>query len=93
MAIRKLVASCTIAIWLKKTLRLAGIDVSIFPGHSVRSASTSAAAAAGVTMNDIMQAADWSSEGSSTGPLMTLPMAGQCCLQPLVRPEQYCVVL
>ena len=86
-------ASCTIAIWLKETLRLAGINVSILPGHSVRGASMSAAAAVGVTMNDIMQAADWSSEGFSTNPLMTLPMAGQCCLQPLVRPEQYCVVL
>ena len=65
VAIKKshqLVASCTIARWLKETLRLAGIDVSIFSGHSVRGASTSAAAGAGVTMNDIMQAADWSSE-------------------------------
>ena len=43
-------------------LKLAGIDVSIFSGHSVRGASTSAAAGAGVTMNDIMQAADWSTE-------------------------------
>ena len=41
---------------------LAGIDVSIFSGHSMRGASTSAAAGAGITMNDIMQAADWSSE-------------------------------
>ena len=56
------VASCTIARWLKETLRLAGIDVSIFSGHSVRGASTSAAAGAGATMNDIMQVADWSSE-------------------------------
>ena len=55
-------ASCTIARWLKETLRLAGIDVSIFSGHSVRGASTSAASGAGVTMNDIMQAADWSYE-------------------------------
>ena len=55
------VASCTIAKWLKEILRLAGIDVSIFSGHSVRGASTSAAAGAGITMKDIMQAADWSS--------------------------------
>ena len=32
------VASCTIARWLKETLRLAGIDLSIFSGHSVRGA-------------------------------------------------------
>ena len=58
----KPVASCTIARWLKEMLKLAGIDVSIFSGHSVRGASTSAAAGAGATMNDIMQAADWSTE-------------------------------
>ena len=65
IAIKKphqLVASCTVARWLKETLRLAGIDVFIFSGHSVRGASTSAAAGSGVTMTDIMQAADWSSE-------------------------------
>ena len=65
MAIKKPhnpVASCTIASWLKETLRLAGLDESIFSGHSVRGASMSAAAGAGVTMTDIMQAADWSTE-------------------------------
>ena len=36
------------------------LAVSIFSGHSVRGAST--LAAAGATMNDIMQAADWSTE-------------------------------
>ena len=51
----KPVASCTIAHWLWKTL--AGIDVSIFAGHSVRGAATSAAAGSGFTMNYIMQAA------------------------------------
>ena len=56
------VASCTVARWLKETLRLAGINVSIFSGHSVRGASTSTAAGSGVTMTDIMQAAVWSSE-------------------------------
>ena len=40
-------------------LKLAGSEVS---GHSVRGASTSAAAGAGATMNDIMQAANWSTE-------------------------------
>ena len=58
----KPVASCTIAQWLRETLKLAGIDVSIFAGHSTRRASTSAAAGAGVTTADIMKAADWSTE-------------------------------
>ena len=54
------VASCTIAPWLKKVLEDAGIDVSIFSAHSVRGASSSAAALAGVTTNVILEAADWS---------------------------------
>ena len=56
------VASCTIARWLKKVLEDAGIDVSIFSAHSVRGASSSAAALAGVTTNVILEAADWSTE-------------------------------
>ena len=36
--------------------------MEIFKAHSVRSVSTSAAAIAGITTNDILKAADWSSE-------------------------------
>ena len=32
----KPIASCTIAHWLWETLKLAGTDMSIFAGHSVR---------------------------------------------------------
>ena len=56
------VASCTIARWLKKVLEEAGIDVSIFSAHSVRGASSSAAAVVGVTTNEILKAADWSTD-------------------------------
>ena len=59
------VAPCTVAGWLKETFRLAGIDTSIFSGHSVRGAPTSAVAGSGVTLTDIMQAANWSSESVS----------------------------
>ena len=58
----KAVSSATIARWLREVLKLAGIDVSIFSGHSVRGASVSAAAGAGITTNDILKAADWSSD-------------------------------
>ena len=54
----KSVTSATIARWLREVLRLSGIDVSIFSGHSVRGASTSAAAGVGITTNDILKAAD-----------------------------------
>ena len=43
-------------------LDLAGIDTKTFKAHSVRGASASAAASASLTTNQIMNAADWSSE-------------------------------
>ena len=58
------VSSPTIARWLKLIMESAGIDTSIFKAHSVRSASTSAAAMQGVTTEDILNAADWSTESS-----------------------------
>lgn len=58
----KPVASSTIARWLKVMLGKAGVNTEIFKAHSVRSASTSAAAAAGITTGDILKAADWSNE-------------------------------
>ena len=50
------------AILIMNPLSWFMIDVSIFAGHSAKRAATSAAAGSGVTMNDIMQAADWSSQ-------------------------------
>ena len=55
------VSLSSIARWLRDTLQQAGIDVGIFGAHSVREASSSATAA-GVTTNDILKGADWSSE-------------------------------
>ena len=56
------VAPSTIARWLKSILSKAGIDTSTFKAHSIRGASTSSAANAGITTSDILAAADWSSE-------------------------------
>ena len=58
----KAVASSTIARWLKSLLQAAGIDISIFSAHSVHGASSTTAANMGITTNDILKAADWSSE-------------------------------
>ena len=54
-------SSATIARWIKSTLSKAGIDTSIFCAHSTKSASTSAAADAGISIPEILAAADWSS--------------------------------
>ena len=56
------VSSSSVARWLKSLLEASGIDTSIFNAHSVRGASSSAAATAGVTTADILKAANWNSE-------------------------------
>ena len=60
----ELVSSSSIARWLKQGLEDAGVDTSIFKGHSTRGTSISKAASSGGTVSDILQAADWSSEGT-----------------------------
>lgn len=57
------VSSSTIARWLKSCLQKAGVDTTIFKAHSTRAASVTRAAMAGVTVEDILQAADWSGRG------------------------------
>ena len=56
------ISSSSIARWILAMLSLAGIDASSFKAHSFRSSSVSAAASAGVSTNQVMEAADWSSE-------------------------------
>ena len=48
--------------WIKDVLRMAGVDTEVFSAHSTRSASTSWATAKGVPINDILRAANWSSQ-------------------------------
>ena len=54
------VSSQTVSRWLAQAIHLAGIPLE-FTGHSTRSASTSAAAAAGLSLDLIVEAGDWSS--------------------------------
>ena len=53
--------SATIVRWIKSVLEKAGIDTSIFKAHSVRGAAATAAAEAGISIPEILEAADWSS--------------------------------
>ena len=85
----KPVVSCTIARWLWETLKLAGVDVSIFAAHSVRGAATSAAAGSGVQSQ--------CSGTFTTNHLMTLLLGELFCLHLFhqVRPELFgrlCIV-
>ena len=54
------VTAQTVSRWLKNALGLAGVKPD-YTGHSTRSASTSAAAASGIPLEIVLQAADWAS--------------------------------
>ena len=56
--------SSTITRWLKKVICNSGTDTNILKAHSGRSVATTADANQGVTMEDILKAADWSIESS-----------------------------
>lgn len=49
----------SISRWIKQVLGESGVDVAAFSSHSTRHASTSAAAAAGVSIDAIRKAAGW----------------------------------
>ena len=53
-------AKPTIATWVKSTLGKAGIDISIYAPHSIRSASSSKAYHIGISIHTIMRRAGWS---------------------------------
>ena len=52
--------SATLSRWLKEVIRQSGIK-DIFGGHSVRSASKSTAKKAGLSIDIILDMADWTS--------------------------------
>lgn len=54
----------TVSRWVKIVMQRSGLDTSIFTPHSIRSASTSAAARANVPINTILQTAGWSKEST-----------------------------
>ena len=49
----------TVSLWLKKFLRLSGIDTSIFTGHSTRTASASKAKQVGLNLPEIFKRGQW----------------------------------
>ena len=52
----------TFSCWLKKFLRLFGIDTSIFTGHSTRTASTSKAKQVGLSLTGILKRRQWTNK-------------------------------
>ena len=60
----KPISSQRIANWIKDLLSQAGVDLSFFKAHSARGASATAAFNKGVTIENILQAADWSTDST-----------------------------
>jgi len=60
----KVISTSTLSRWLKDMLSIAGIDTSIFKGHSFRGASTSKAVSLSVSLADVLKTADWRSAGT-----------------------------
>ena len=58
----KEVCRSTISGWIIKVLNPAGIDTSVFKGHSSRSATSSGAELAGASITDILRMGSWSNE-------------------------------
>lgn len=60
----KPIARNILSRWIKQVLKLAGIDTEIYTAHSTRAASTSAANARNVPIDQILKAAGWSNKTS-----------------------------
>ena len=60
----KPVTSQRIAHWIKDLLQDAGVDINVFKAHSARGASATAAYNKGVSMQEILQTADWSKDST-----------------------------
>ena len=58
----KEVCISTISGWIIKVLNLAGIDTSVFKGHSSRSAASSGAELAGASITEMLSLGSWSNE-------------------------------
>ncbi|KAI8437596.1 hypothetical protein MSG28_011870 [Choristoneura fumiferana] len=55
----------TIGRWIKQVMAESGVDVAAFGAHSTRHASTSAAAAAGVSVDTIRKTASWTNNSQA----------------------------
>ena len=58
------VSSSTVSWWIKETLKLSGIDVTTFKGHSTRVASSSKVGSIGLSVSNILNRGSWSQKST-----------------------------
>jgi len=73
----KNVGTQTISNWLQRVLGYAGVDTSIFKGHSYRHASTSKAAKLGVSIDKIFAQAGWCQGSTVFGRFYNKPIVNE----------------
>ncbi|KAJ8914652.1 hypothetical protein NQ315_017349 [Exocentrus adspersus] len=72
-------SSQTISRWIKITLRESGIDTNLFKSHSIRHATTSAAAEGGVSLDVIYKTAGWTEKSTTFAKFYNRPLAPDYC--------------
>ena len=81
----------TISRWFKTAMERAGLDMSVFTAHSVRSASTSAAGRAKVPLQTILNTAGWTRHTTFSKyyakPLQETTVFGDAVLQGVVNSD------
>lgn len=70
-------SSQTISRWIKQVLSASGVDVSVYSAHSTRHAATSAAAAAGVSVDVIRKTAGWTDRSNTFARFYNRPLIDQ----------------
>ena len=58
------VSSSIVSWWIKETLKLSGIDVTTFKGHSTRVASSSKVGSIGLSVSNILNRGSWSQKST-----------------------------
>lgn len=66
----------SISRWIKQVLCVSGVDVAVFGAHSARHAATSAARAAGVSLDLIRKTAGWTASSQSFAKFYNRPLVG-----------------
>jgi len=77
----KAVGTQTISRWIKVVMSRGGIDTNVFSAHSTRHASTSSAAAKGVSMDEIRKTASWTASSSVFSRFYHRPVSEQSFAQ------------
>lgn len=73
----KTASSQSISRWIKQVLAVSGVDVASFSAHSTRHAATSAARAAGLSLDVIRKTAGWTANSQTFARFYNRPLVAE----------------